>query len=264
MIKNISKYPQQTSPECAAPVRKVDENILTIVQNLKDTIDENSIKALAAYQIGSPYNIIVIKQDDGTFLELLNPLLISRDGEQTNNELTAYFGELTAKVTRADKISIVYEDLDMKEHYIKAEGEYSALLQRKIDYTFGSSFINKLSKDEKKLFENKLEFGVEAAMVGACPTNYKRDYISKGIDYLIIAMVLIFGISFFIDTPLFIYEIYLTSIIIILNITYFIYAQYEAKQYGSCTNCQIGDILGTMAILMTRTSAVFIASYFFM
>ena len=264
MIKNISQYPQPTSLDFAAPVRKVDAQILEILQDLKDTIDENSIKALAAYQIGSPYSIIVVKEDDGSFLEIINPLVASMKGEQVTTETTAYFPGLSAKVKRADKISIMYEDVQMKQHNLKADGEYSILLQRKIDYTFGSSFINKLDKEEKQLFENKLEFGVEAAMVGACPTNYKRDYITKAVDYLTILMVLVFAASFFTpsETPMFTYEVYIASTIFVLNIIYFFYAQYEAKQYGACTNCQIGDILGTMGILLTRVSAILVLSYF--
>jgi peptide deformylase len=264
MIKNISQYPQPTSLNFAAPVRKIDDEILSIIQDLKDTIEENSLKALAAYQIGYPYTIIVVKEDNGEFLEIINPLVASMSGEQTTQESTGYFPGLSATVKRADKISIMYEDLDMNQKNLKADGEYSILLQRKIDYTFGSSFINKLDKQEKQYFENKLEFGAEAAMVGACPTNYKRDYITKFIDYLTIAMVLVLIASFFTfqDSPMFMYEVYIASSIVVLNIVYFFYAQYESKQYGTCTNCQIGDLLGTMAILLTRSMAILVLSYF--
>lgn len=263
MIKNISQYPQPTSSNFAAPVRKIDEEILSIIQDLKDTIDENSLKALAAYQIGYPYSIVVVKEDNGNFLEIINPLLVNMTGEQITKETTEYFPGLSARVKRADKISIMYEDMNMNSKNLRAEGEYSVLLQRKIDYTFGSSFINKLDKEEKQLFENKLEFGADAAMVGACPTNYKRDYITKFIDYLTIAMVLVLIASFFtpISMPMFTYEVYIASSIVVLNIIYFLYAQYESKQYGTCTNCQIGDLLGTMGILMTRTLAVLVLSY---
>ena len=264
MIKDISQYPQATSPQTAAPVRKIDEEILTIVQNLKDTIDANSLDALSAYQIGSPYSIIVIKQDDGSFLELLNPLLVSMSGEQITQENTAYFPNMSAKVKRADNVSIMYEDMDMKEHNLKASGAFSVLLQRKIDYTYGATFLSKLDKAEKQLFENKLEFGVEAALVGACPTKYKRDYIAKLIDYLTILMLIVIGASFIVsdETPLFRYQIYIASSTVALNIFYFFYAQYESKKYGSCTNCQIGDILGTMGILLLRVVGVLVLSYF--
>ena len=266
MIKDITKYPAPTSNKFAAPVRVVDEDILTIIQDLKDTINENSIKALAAYQIGSPYNIIVIKQDDETFIELLNPILMKREGEQTTLETTAYFGDLSANVKRADKISVLYEDIDMNSCSLKAEGEYSALLQRKIDYTYGSSFINKLDKEEKKHFESKLEFGSNIAQSEACPTSYKRDYITRVSDIVLILMVLLLVGSFF--TPdemaesMWSYQTYLAGSILSLSFVYFFYAQYEGKKYSSCSSCQVGNILGTIGITLTRASAIVLLSYF--
>lgn len=264
MVKNISKYPEPTSASSAAPVRAINEEILTIVQNLKDTIYANLIDALSAYQIGSPYSIVVIKQKDGSFLELLNPVVVSMIGEQINEEKTAYFPNLSAKVKRAKSISVMYEDMQLNVKNIKADGELAVLLQRKIDYTYGSSFINKLDKAEKKLFESKLEFGAEAALVGACPTVYKREYIAKAIDYIIIAMIVLLGVSFFVSQLLFMYQIYLMLTTVVLAIAYFFYAQYESREYSSCTNCQIGDILGTIGILLTRSSAILFISYFIM
>ena len=64
MIKNIIKYPQPPSLEFNAPVRGVDKNIKQIIQDLKDTITHNNLIALSAYEIGSPFAIIVLKQDD--------------------------------------------------------------------------------------------------------------------------------------------------------------------------------------------------------
>ncbi len=264
MVKKISQYPEPTSASSAAPVRAINEEILTIVQNLKDTIYANSIDALSAYQIGSPYSIVVIKQKDGSFLELLNPVVVSMIGEQINEEKTAYFQDLSARVKRAKSISVMYEDMQLNVKNIKADGELAVLLQRKIDYTYGSSFINKLDKAEKKLFESKLEFGAEAALVGACPVVYKREYIAKAIDYIIIAMIVLLGVSFFVSQSLFMYQIYLMLTTVVLAIAYFFYAQYESREYSSCTNCQIGDILGTIGILLTRSSAILFISYFIM
>jgi peptide deformylase len=264
MIKDIIQYPSPTSSQFAAPVRTIDDEILATIQDLKDTIDANSLEALSAYQIGSPYCIVVVKKDDGTFLELLNPIVIRREGERTREETTAYFPGLSAKVKRADTISVVYEDVNMNSLSLIAEGDYSALLQRKIDYTAGSSFINRLDKEEKKLFESKLEFGSIAAQVEACPTSYKRDYITKIVDYLTIFMLIVLGLSFFVseEIPLFNYQTYIALSILVLNIIYFFYSQYELKLYGSCTNCQIGDILGTMGISLTRVFGILALSYF--
>jgi hypothetical protein len=154
----------------------------------------------------------------------------------------------------------------MKSQVIKAEGEYGILLQRKVDYTFGSSFINKLDPAEKAIFQKKLEFGSNAAQIETCPTTYKRDYLVKFINFLMITMILVLGASFF--TPdaydMWIYQTYIGSSILVLSIIYFFYAQYEGRDYISCSGCQIGNIIGTAAIILARTFAILGASYFLM
>jgi len=268
MIRDIITYPTPPSVEYSTDVRVFNDEIASILDDLKDTIKANSLDGLAAFQIGSMYNVIVVKQSDGSFLELINPRLFNTSGTQTTQEKTAYFPDLSAEVTRHDKISVVYEDRELNQHSLKAEGDFSILLQRKIDYTFGSSFINKLSKKEKELFETKLEFGADIAISESCPTTFKRDYILKGINLLMIGMALLFVGSLFIDSTetlseIWGYQLYLSFTTLGLNIIYFFYAQYEGKQFTSCTSCQIGNIIGTTFISLVKLTLIMILSYFF-
>jgi hypothetical protein len=140
------------------------------------------------------------------------------------------------------------------------------LLQRKIDYTFGSSFLNKLSKEEKKLFEKKLKFGSNIAISESCPTTFKRDYIIKVINLALIAMVILLIGSLFVAeetaVELWKYQTYFSFFVIGLNVVYFFYAQYEGKQFTSCTSCQIGNIIGTTVMLLVKLSAIMLLSYF--
>jgi peptide deformylase len=264
LIKQIITYPTPPSLQFSAPVRFVNDEIKGIIQDLKDTIEANSLDGLAAFQIGSAYNIVVVKKDDGSFLVMLNPNIVMMDGEIRVKEKTAYFPGLSAKVNRYEKISIVYEDEAMKSQVLKADGEFGVLLQRKIDYTFGSSFINKLDPNERALFQQKLEFGEDAAQIETCPTVFKRDYIIKAINILLIAMVLLLGASFFLseDVNMLSYQTYLAVSVVVLNIVYFFYAQYEGREYISCSGCQIGNIIGTVAISLLRVSVLMLLSYF--
>lgn len=268
MIKEIITYPTPPSVQYATDVRVFDEDILSLIEDIKDTIKANSLEALAAFQIGSYYNIVAVKKDDGSFLELINPRIISQSGKVTTTEKTAYFPELSAKVTRYETISLVYQDRDGAQHSLKADGNLSILLQRKIDYTFGSSFLNKLDKEEKKLFQKKLEFGSDIAISQSCPTVFKRDYIIKVINIIMIVMVALLMGSFFMDDSasgqLLNYQTYLFFTSIVLNIVYFFYAQYEGKRFTSCTSCQIGNIIGTAVILLIKLSVVMLLSYFIM
>lgn len=268
MIKEIITYPTPPSVEYATDVRVFNEDIFSLIEDMKETIDANSLDGLAAFQIGSYYNIVVIRKDDGTFLELINPRIISTNGKVTTTEKTAYFPNLSAEVTRFETISLIYQDREAKQHSLKADGDLSILLQRKIDYTFGSSFLNKLSKDEKKLFQKKLEFGSNIAISESCPTTFKRDYIIKAINALMIAMVALLIGSLFVGSEtsqkLWNYQTYTFFSVIVLNIVYFFYAQYEGKQFTSCTSCQIGNIVGTAAVSLVKLAVIMLLSYFVM
>lgn len=270
MVKNIITYPTPPSVEYSTDVRIFTEEISSLIDDLQDTIKANSLDALTAFQIGSMYNIVVIKQDDGSFLELINPRVFNTQGSVTTTERTAYFPDLSAKVTRHEKISVIYEDRELQQKSLKAEGDFSILLQRKIDYTFGSSFLNKLSPQEKEIFEKKLEFGSDVAISEVCPTTFKRDYILKVINMIMIAMlILLFG-SFFIELDeksvysLWDYQLYLSFATLSLSIIYFFYAQYEGKKFTSCTSCQIGNIFGTFVIICIKLTFIMTASYFLM
>ena len=266
MVKDIVKYPTPPSVEFSVDVRVFDQNIVLLIENLKDTIIENSLDGLAAYQIGSYFNVVVIKKDDGSFLELINPRLISQSGRVTTIESTAYFPGLTAQIERYSKISIIYQDINAKDLTLKAEDALSILIQRKIDYTFGASFLQKMSEDERVLFENKLEFGADIATPETCPTTFKRDKILDLVKYVYVAMFISIIVSLFvsdeISSVIWEYELYTSYAAVGLNIFYFFYAYFEGKAYTSCVSCQLGNIIGTAFISLIKLSLLMLVSYF--
>lgn len=266
MVKKIITYPTPLSQEYATDVRAFNESLFTLIDDLRDTIEANGLEALAAFQIGSYYSVIMLKNEDGKFMELINPRLIRVEGRVSTQEKTAYFGDLSAEVSRHEKISVVYQDRFAKNHSLQAEGALSILLQRKLDYTFGATFLSKLSKDEKKKFIKKLEFGSDVTMAESCPTPFVRDKILKVIFYLLAVMVFVLLISLFSDTNrdaiLWEYQLYLSYGVLGLQVFYFFYAQREGKKQSLCTSCQIGNILGTTAISFARLSLIMFISYF--
>ncbi len=266
MQKEIIRYPTPPSVEYATDVRVFDENIVALIEDMRDTIEHNSLEGLAAFQIASYYNIVVVKNEDGSLLEMINPRVVSHEGKQTNIETTAYFRNLSANVLRHDKISVVYQDREAHNAVLKVDGVLSATIQRKIDYTFGSSFLPKLSPEEKKKFELQLEFGSDVAISEFCPTSFHRDKILKVINISMLVMALLIGVSLFLQdkvllSTLWSYQLYASFVLLTLNIGYFFYAQYEGKKYTSCTSCQIGNIIGTTIISLVKLSVIMIVSY---
>lgn len=266
MIKEITQYPTVMSLEFGANVRHFDSTLLELIQDLKDTITANELTALAAFQIGSPLAVMVIKKEDGEFLEIINPVIIKREGSVTPLETTAYFPGLSGKTKRYEKIKLLYEDPEGNQQFLTAEGDLAITIQRKADYLLGANFRIRMNEEEKKRFDSKLEFGTDDIDYNDCPTVFKRDKILHLINYGFIAGVLGLILSIFVSTEttntIKIVENVLMLTILLLMVVYFFYAQYEGKQYKHCTSCQIGNIIGTTTLLAFKLSLLFIANYF--
>ena len=104
MVKKIITYPTTPSLEFGANVRFFNDELFEVIQDLKDTMEENKLNALSAFQIGSPLSVIVIKKDNDEFLELVNARVLKREGSVTPTERTAYFPGMSAKTKRYEKI----------------------------------------------------------------------------------------------------------------------------------------------------------------
>ncbi len=266
MVKEIIQYPATPSLEFGANVRHFDHSLFDVIEDLKDTIEANHLNALAAFQIGSPYAVIVIKKDDGEFLELINPRIIKREGTVEPVESTAYFPGLSAKTKRYEKIKLMYEDRDANQQFLEAADDLAVMIQRKIDYVFGSNFRVRLDDTERKLFDSKLEFGTDAITDNGCPTTFKRDKILHVIKFLFVISLAALASKFFLsDENLLLLksaENYAMLTMLVLTVIYFFYAQYEGKQYKNCSSCQIGNIIGVTGITLAKLLVLFGANYF--
>jgi len=266
MVKEIIKYPTTPSLEFGGNVRHFNQELYDLIDDIKDTMEANNLDALAAFQIGSPYAVMVVKAADGELLEIINPRIIKREGEVEPIETTAYFPDLSAKTKRYEKIKLMYEDRDGKQQFLEADGDLSITIQRKIDYLFGSNFRVRLSDEERKLFDSKLEFGTDAITDNGCPTVFKRDRILQVFRIFFISAILGVISSFFVSDEtlqmLKSVEEYLMLSMFGLIVVYFFYAQYEGRQYKNCSSCQIGNIIGTSVIELAKLFVLFLASYF--
>lgn len=266
MVREITTYPTTPSLEFGANVRHFNEELFSVIDDLKETINANELNALAAFQIGSPLSVIVVKNEDGTFIEIVNPRIIKREGTIEPVETTAYFPGLSAKTKRYEKIKLMYEDRLGKQHFLEADGELAITLQRKMDYVFGSNFRVRLNDDERKVFDAKLEYGTDAIMDNGCPTVFKRDRILHTIQFIfvvsLLALVSVFFISDTTKETLEVAENYAMSTMLVLTVIYFFYAQYEGRQYKNCSSCQIGNIIGVTFITFIKLLVLFLTNYF--
>lgn len=263
MIKDIIKYPAPTGVEYAPDIRIFDEQLFIFIDDLKETAELNNLEGLAAPQVGSYYNLVVIRKD-GEFLELINPRVLRKSGEVTSTETTSYFPNTSAKIQRYESISLVYEDRNGDSHSLKASGDFSILLQRKIDYLFGANFLTKLKDKDKENFEASLNSN--GLSCPTTPSAFSRDYFIKASNIVLIIMLLLLVSSFFISdkeilNKMWDYQLYLSFGVLAINIFYALYSYYENKRFSICTNCYNMSIFGVVAMGFFRLTMIMVVSF---
>ncbi len=268
MIKELITYPDERIRYISADIRKYDDELFELLENMRDTMEHHALDAISAIQIAIPYSAILIK-DGENILELINARLILTEGVEEIDEISPYFPKgFSAKIKRYGKIKVVYENRHGELRHLDAEGELSQRLQRQIDFLFGGTLLDKLGQKERQKAEEILVSQHEGVydFGASCPTVFVRDYFKRGAKYLMALVGLTFILPFFVSpelrTLVYMFDKYALVGVVLLMIIYFIYAQYEGKQYKQCTSCQIGNIIGTTAIMAFQLLIVSLGVFF--
>lgn len=161
----IVRFGEPVLREKAKPVTVFHHKLHELVDSLTDTLFRSEDgAAIAAPQIGVSKRIVVIDYED-EYIELINPEILSSDGEQTGYEGCLSFPGFIGNVTRSDTVKVKYQDRDGKEITIERSGNMARCLQHEIDHLDGILFIDKVSDKylvhqdtkEKVLLQDVLE-----------------------------------------------------------------------------------------------------------
>jgi peptide deformylase len=265
MIKELIIYPDERIKHVSADVRKFDDELFTLLENMQQTMDYHGLEALSAIQIAVPACAIILKSPDG-LLELINPRIIVTEGTTLEEESSAYFPVgFSTSIKRYDTIKVVYENRHGELGHLNVSGNFSRRVQQQIDFLFGGSLLDKMDKDARVDVLKQLE--KEGFMAGeSCPTVFVRDYFKRGAKILLGLIALTFLIIPFVASPvdelLFTIDKFTLIPVPLLMGIYYFYALYEARRYKQCTSCQMGNIIGTLAILGLEFIIVTIGVFF--
>jgi len=257
MVKELVVYPDNRILACT-DVRSFKDDSDRLLTDIKDTMKANNLTALSAIQIARPFNVAVIKMDDGSYLELINARILQKEGSFQSKEQTSYFPNITITVPRYKKIKLIYEDKNGNSCHLDIDDEkLSATIQRKLDFLFGGTPLDKVSKEYKEqILEALAKDGLVPESADVCPTFSKKDYITSFTDKILFFMgasllspifMKFFEMSKETASKFYTFDKFAFPTVWILMIIYFIYAQFEAKKYKQCSSCQIGNQIGIIA-----------------
>ena len=152
-ILNIVK---EGDPVLRKECRTVDEitpRILTLLDDMKETLKDANGAGLAAPQVGVLKKIAVV-ENEGEYIELINPEIVKREGKQEEIEGCLSVPGVWGITDRPMKVTVRAMGRDGKEFTVSGEGLLARAFCHELDHLHGTLFTDNavriLSDEEAK------------------------------------------------------------------------------------------------------------------
>jgi peptide deformylase len=124
-------------------VKEITPSVLTLLDDMVETMYEEEGVGLAAPQVGILKRIVVIDVGDG-IIELINPEIIEEDGEQVGAEGCLSIPGLSGEVKRPEKVKVKALNRNGDEIVLEGEGLLAVAFCHEIDHLNGILFTDKV------------------------------------------------------------------------------------------------------------------------
>lgn len=124
-------------------IKEMTPHIRELVDDMLDTMYDAGGVGLAGPQVGVLKRVCVIDVGEGPIV-LINPVILSFDGEQTGDEGCLSLPGKAGKVTRPNHVVVRAFDVDMKEREIEGTELLARALCHEIDHLDGHMYTEKV------------------------------------------------------------------------------------------------------------------------
>ncbi|MCR5484554.1 MAG: peptide deformylase [Clostridiales bacterium] len=128
-------------------VEKFDQRLASLIDDMKETLKRAGGVGLAAVQVGVLKRVIVVDCGDGE-IELVNPEIISEEGEQKEQEGCLSLPGEWGVTVRPAIVKIRGQDRNGKWHIYKADGLKARCFCHETDHLDGRLFVDRLAQGE--------------------------------------------------------------------------------------------------------------------
>jgi peptide deformylase len=155
----------------ATPVPEVNEDVRQLVRDMLESMYAAKGLGLAAEQIGRTESVCVIdvpkeaekeecREENAAIpmpLILINPEITATQGRQRNEEGCLSFPEIGAPITRADRVTVSFTDLDGNRQTLSARGLLSRAIQHETDHLNGVLLVDRMSPLQRMSVSGQLK-----------------------------------------------------------------------------------------------------------
>lgn len=144
--RKIVKLGDDTLRKSCKPQEKFDLRLWTLLKDMADTMYKADGVGLAAPQVGILRRVVVIDVGDG-LVELINPRIVSAEGEQCGREGCLSLPGRQGVVTRPRKVTVEAQDRRGRPIEVVGEDFFARALCHELDHLDGVLYIDKMDRE---------------------------------------------------------------------------------------------------------------------
>ncbi|MDO5714264.1 MAG: peptide deformylase [Tissierellia bacterium] len=160
-LRNIRTDNDPILRKISKEVGEVSPRMVTLVEDMFETMYHAQGVGLAAPQIGILRRLIVLDDYEGNKYSMFNPEIISGEGCQTGPEGCLSVPGRQGTVERKNSIRVKYMDINGNSCELEAEGFLARIIQHEIDHLNGILYTDIATElftlEELEEMENKKE-----------------------------------------------------------------------------------------------------------
>ena len=142
-IRNIRISTDEVLRKTCKPIKEITPNLLTLLDDMADTMYEANGVGLAAPQVGILKRIVVIDVGEGPVV-MVNPVILETSGEQTGDEGCLSIPGKAGQVTRPNYVKVHAFDENMEEYEIEGTELMARAMCHEIDHLDGHLYVEKV------------------------------------------------------------------------------------------------------------------------
>lgn len=141
--------------ERAAEVPSVTAEVLTLVEDLFETMRAAEGIGLAANQVGVTDRVAVVDTGDNPPIVLINPVITQREGTERGEEGCLSIPDIYGDVDRAARIVFETTSLEGERVSIEATALCARVVQHEIDHLDGILFLDHVGLLKRRMLQKK-------------------------------------------------------------------------------------------------------------
>ena len=138
-IRNICISTDEVLRKTCKPIKEITPNLLTLLDDMADTMYEANGVGLAGPQVGVLKRIVVSDIGEGPVV-MINPVILEKSGEQTGDEGCLSLPGKAGTVTRPNYVKAHAFDENMEEYEIEGTELMARAICHELDHLDGHMY----------------------------------------------------------------------------------------------------------------------------